>query len=449
MAVQRDKRSNRIVLVTMCAGVVIALASSWFVRSFAMTAEPAVVLNGKAASDEMSYVALPSFVAARAETGVAIHDIADTRLLDAVKDVGFSFVRTDLFWEAVQAPDGWHFGSFDKLVSNLAQRQLGALFILGYKHYQFSPDQPPTTPAQLNAFYTYVQQSVNRYRGANVRFEVWNEEDDKVYWLADPSPTNYRNLLKTAVKAARAANPTVTIASGGVQQIDLDFIRSVGDISSATLTGPDAISVHPYRQEYPETVFADYRKLREQLSTYKNSPAVWSTEWSYPSFGYKYVAAIGNGHAPHALALQANYAVRRFLVDWISGVGLTAYYDMRDDGTNPTDREHNFGLLDASNNRLPAYDASKHLFAFTADTKSAKYFIDEDHHYIVLKLATRTGATKYVIWSYGDGSAVKLDISHLPGRAAITDMYGKPIGTTGTLTVPETSGPVFISMTSW
>ena len=449
MAVQREKRSNRIVIITMCcAGVIVALASSWFIHAFAKSAEPMVVLNGEFATDELPYVALPSFAAARAETGVAIHEIGDTRLLDAVKDVGFSFVRTDLFWEAVQAPDGWHFDSFDKLVSNLASRGLGALFILGYKHYQFSPDQPPTTPSQLKAFHAYVAQSVNRYRGANVRFEVWNEEDDKMYWLADPSPSNYRKLLTTAVEAARTANPAVTIASGGVQQVDLDFIRAVGDISSATLRGPDAISVHPYRQEYPESVFADYRKLREQLSTYRNSPVVWATEWSYPSFGYKYVAAIGNGHAPDALALQARYAVRRFLVDWIAGTALTAYYDMRDDGTSPTDREHNFGLLDARNNPLPAYKASKYLFSSTADIKSARYFNDEDHKYIVLKLLDRSGAVKYVVWSYGVGNALQLDVSHLAGHVAVTDMYGKALKATGSVVVPETSGPVFISMAS-
>jgi hypothetical protein len=289
---------------------------------------------------------------------------------------------------------------------------------------------------------------VQQYRGKNVRFEVWNEEDDKMYWLADPSPLKYRTLLKTAVKAARAANPKVVIASGGVQQINLKFLGEVGDISTDTLRGPDAISVHPYRQEYPESVFADYRTLRAQLSSYRNAPAVWATEWAYPSYGYKYVAAIGNGHSPHALELQAKFAVRRFLVDWIAGVGLSSYYDMRDDGTSATDPEHNFGLLDANNQRLPAYDASKQLFAFTANTTSAKYFIDENDKYVVLKLGTRNGAVKYVVWAYGDGSALQLDVSHLGGHASVTDMYGKAIGTTGTLAVPETLGPVFVSVTS-
>jgi hypothetical protein len=410
------------------------------------SATPDVTLDGSPVSLERAYVALPSFAASRANTGVAIHQIGDTQLLDAVKDVGFSFVRTDLFWEAVQAPDGWHFGEFDGLVNNLKARGLGALFILGYKHYAYSPDQPPTSAPQLAAFQTYTYQAAYRYRNAPVRFEVWNEEDHKDYWLATPSATAYRALLQTAVKAARAANPNVVIATGGVQQVDRDFIRAVGDIS-ATQTGPDAVSVHPYRQQEPETVLGDYRALREDLSTYARRPQVWATEWSYPSVGYHYVADIGNGHASEARARQANYAVRLLLMNWIAQVGLTSYYDMRNDGNDPKEMEHNFGLLDAQNGKLPAYRAVKHLFAFTADAKNARYFIDEKEQYIVLKFDDAQ-ATKYVVWCYGAGNVVNLDVSRLPAGGRITDLYGVARAGQKVLAVTEAQGPVFVTVSS-
>jgi len=423
-----------------------ALMSSVLLYALPTLAMPTVTPDGARDSSEKPYIALPAFAASRANTGVAIHEIDDTHLLDAVKDVGFSFVRTDFYWETVAAADGWHFSTFDTLVSNLAARKLGALFILGYKHYLYSPDQPPTTTTQLAAFYTYVYQSAVHYRSAAVRFEVWNEEDHKTYWLAEPSPPAYRNLLKTAVKAAKAANPQVIIATGGVQQVDRNFIRSVGDIST-TQAGPDAVSVHPYRQKYPESVFVDYRSLSEDLSTYHKIPEIWATEWAYPSYGYEYVSAIADGHSPKARALQANYAVRRFLVDWISQIGLTSYYDMRNDGTNPTDMEHNFGLLDSDNTKLPAYNATKHLFSFTANTTGARYFIDTINGYVILKLTTAS-ETKYVIWSYGDGNTMNVDTSHLPSGATVTDMYGAAQTKPGVLAVPEDLGPVFISVPS-
>ena len=416
--------------------------------SHAAPSAPVVTLEGAADSSEVPYVAAPKFAASRANTGVAIHQIGDARLLDAVKDVGFSFVRTDLFWEEVQAPDGWRFGGFDGLVSNLSARGLGALFILGYKHYMYSPDQPPTSAAQLAAFRNYVYQAAYRYRNAAVRFEVWNEQDHKDYWLAPPSPRAYRALLETAVSAARAANPDVTIATGGVQQVDRDFIRAVGDMSAnKSRTGPDAVSVHPYRQKYPETVLEDYVALREDLSTYAKPPQVWATEWSYPSVGYEYVADLANGHSPEARARQAKYAVRLFLMNWIAQVGLTSYYDMRNDGNDPKEMEHNFGLLDANNAKLPAYHAVKHLFGFTAGAKNARYFIDENRKYAVLEFQTGH-ATKYVVWCYGAGNVMNVDVSRLPAGAVVTDLYGEPRAGRGLLAVTEAQGPVFITVAS-
>ncbi|WP_244831471.1 glycosyl hydrolase family 5 [Caballeronia sp. TF1N1] len=438
--------------VSLARRIVLAALISLCGSLHAASAAPTLVLDGASQSTEHPYIELPGFAASRANTGVAIHQIADLHLLDAVKDVGFSFVRTDLFWEAVQAPDGWHFGGFDGLVSNLSARGLGALFILGYKHYAFSPDQPPTSVVQLSAFSTYVHMAAYRYRNAPVRFEVWNEEDDEKYWLAPPSPRAYRTLLETAVTTAKSANPRAIVATGGVQQIDRAFIRAVGDMSATARQagkplGPDAVSVHPYRQQNPETVLDDYRVLREDLNGYTKRPQVWATEWSYPSVGYEYVSEINDGHAPEARARQARYAVRLLLMNWIAQVGLTSYYDMRDDGTDPKEMEHNFGLLDANNAKLPAYDAVKHLFGFTAGEVHARYFIDEKARYVVLKL-DGAHATKYVVWCYGNGNVMDLDVSHLPADAIVTDVYGVPHGERGTLSLTEARGPVFITIAS-
>jgi len=425
---------------------ILVLMSCFALQAIPALATPTIAPDGARNSSERTYTALPLFPASRADTGVAVHDLNDTKLLDAVKDVGFSFVRTDLFWGTVQTASGWNFAPFDTLVSNLADRGLGALFILGYDHDLYSPRQAPTTPAQLAAFHAYVYQSALHYKKAAVRFEVWNEQDSKQFWLADPSPPAYRNLLKTAVDAAKAANPKAIIATGGVTEANRSFIRSVGDIS-ATQVGPDAVGVHPYRQQYPETVLGDYRTLDQDLSTYHKVPELWATELGYPSYGYSYVSDIGDGHSPKARARQAKYAVRLFLANWIAQIGLTAYYDMRNDGTDPRDREHNFGLLDANNTKLPVYNATKYLFSFTANVSDARYFINDYDKYIVLKLNTAT-ATKYVIWCYGDGSTIDLDTSHLPGNASVTDMYGAPRASTGIQAVPEALGPVFISVPS-
>ena len=108
------------------------LMSYFALQAIPALATPTIAPDGARNSSERTYTALPLFPESRADTGVAVHDLGDTKLLDAVKDVGFSFVRSDLFWGAVQTASGWNFSTYDTAVSNLAQRGLGALFILGY-----------------------------------------------------------------------------------------------------------------------------------------------------------------------------------------------------------------------------------------------------------------------------------------------------------------------------
>ncbi|MFT0173242.1 glycosyl hydrolase family 5 [Paraburkholderia mimosarum] len=432
-------------LVIFLCAVLLAIAGVLHFKPASGSASPIVTLDGGAGSSGLVYITLPHFQTSRANTGVAVHEIVNMRLLDAARDVGFSFVRTDLFWDAVQKDGKFDFGDFDALVSALAARGMGALFILEGSHSIYSPGHPPQTELELAAFYRYVYRTVAHYRNANVRFEVWNEQDAKDFWGAEPSPSAYRNVLKTAVTAAKAANPEVQIASGGVQQIDRDFILSVGDIVGVTQRGPDAVGVHPYRQDYPETAFKDYRLLREDLARYRAVPDIWATEWSYPTYEYAYVSDIHDGHSPKARELQAKYVVRLFLVNWISQIGLTSYYDMRDDGSDPFDREHNFGLMDHDYGELPVYVATKHLFAFTSDVTRAQYFIDESNRYVVLKLSA-PGVTRYVIWCYGDGNNIRLDTSHFPKSAIFSDMYGNKRPGSGVQSIPESMGPVFVSV---
>ncbi|KVE28858.1 glycosyl hydrolase family 5 [Burkholderia singularis] len=425
-----------------------ALASATLV-TLSFASEPSVVTlsaSQPASAANPPYVDLPGFVASRDNTGVAVHEIGDTKLLDAIKNAGFTFIRANLFWQAVDTPHGWNFSQYDKLVADLSARGLGVLFILSGQHYALSPKGPPTQPAQLNAFRTYAFKVAQHFKGKAVRYEIWNEEDHPTYWLGKPSADDYKEVLKKSVQAIKTADPNAIVATGGVQQINRAFIRKVGDIGGPKQAAPDAISVHPYRQTEPETVFADYAALRRDLSTYRKKPQVWATEWAYPSYGYNYVSDIDDGHSQIARERQAKYAVRLLLSNWIAQVGLTSYYDIRNDGRNNKDMEHNFGLLDANGEKLPAYTAVQHLFSFTGDAEGAQYRLDANARYIVLKL-TAPRTTKYVVWCYGTGNSIVVDLSRLPANARVTDMYGAKLNAGGTtFEVPEAKGPIFITI---
>ena len=66
---------------------------------------------------------------------------------------------------------------------------------------------------------------------------------------------------------------------------------------------------------------------------------MWDTEWAYSSTWY------GDGHAAESRHRQAVFASREMLTSWALGFPIAVYYDVRDDGTDPAEKEHNFGLL--------------------------------------------------------------------------------------------------------
>ena len=58
---------------------------------------------------------------------------------------------------------------------------------------------------------------------------------------------------------------------------------------------------------------------------------------------------------PAAWALQAQRASRELLTAWALGFPMEIYYDIRDDGTDPTNDEDNFGLIPVSYTHLDVY----------------------------------------------------------------------------------------------
>jgi hypothetical protein len=82
---------------------------------------------------------------------------------------------------------------------------------------------------------------------------------------------------------------------------------------------------------------------------------VWQTEWGYSSEWY------GSGTSATARGHQARLIVREFLSSWMLGFPFMIYYDVRDDGTNPDDAEHNFGLLANDYGDKPAMVATRAL----------------------------------------------------------------------------------------
>ena len=79
----------------------------------------------------------------------------------------------------------------------------------------------------------------------------------------------------------------------------------------------------------------------------QNLPIV-SSEWGYST-----------AEGAVSEARQAQYLVRQWLANLATGVNLSIFYDWRDDGDDPKDREHRFGTVRRNLEPKPSFLAAQ------------------------------------------------------------------------------------------
>lgn len=125
-------------------------------------------------------------------------------------------------------------------------------------------------------------QAVKRYQGKGVIWEIYNEPNIKVFWHPTPSPYNYSLLVQAVATAFRQEAPSEVLIAPATSEIDFKFLEEV--FKFGILQYIDAVSIHPYRQEEPESVRPDFEHLRSLIVQYaptgKHLPIVVS-EWGY------------------------------------------------------------------------------------------------------------------------------------------------------------------------
>lgn len=370
-------------------------------------------------------------VTAHAPSGVA---------LDKAKAAGIRIIRTDLFWPAVERNGGFNFERYDRLAEELRKRGMSALWILDYGH----PDHgggPPLTPEQRQAYAEFATQVAKRYRGAvTYAIEIWNEPHLDKYWK-NPDPLAYGQLLYDAAKAIKKVAPEVKVVSSGVGTPDVPFIVKMLSVSK---TWPiDAIGLHPYRKGNPENHAAYVEPMRQAIEAEGSSLPVWDTEWGYSSAVDLDRAEYGDGRDPRALNRQGQLQLRKVLTQMALGSELQTLYALNDEGNNPNDREHNFGLLTKDDQDKPAIEALRALYAAQSGRTFQGMATNAPPGLHVARWAGK-GDVVYGIWA--DAGPRQFAVK-LPSGKLLYGDSGKRAGIqSGELTLLERDGVTFILM---
>jgi len=377
----------------------------------------------------------PSFGDLFTRWGAAVHRMSDQNL-DALQQLGMTWVRTDMWWNAVeQEPGVYDFAQWDQELAALESRGMRGLFLLNYGNDLYGGG-PPTTPEAIDAYGDYAQAAAEFFAGRDVVFELWNEPDGPNFWPPGNRPLEYAALLDSAVDRIRAGDPNARISSGGVSWFFWEFFDAVLETGAAD--GVDYFAFHAYGSEPPEREVGDVVRLRLMLDDHLSSPPpVINTEWGFSAYG------LGpDGHTSEARERQAVLAVRSQLANWTSGLPIAIWYDVEDDCDNADDNECNFGLLDASGDEKPALRAMRQLSSVARGRR-------------LTSVLSQAAGPRIVRIEGSDDAVIAVWLSEpdtevtivAPEPIAAQDLYGQPLGGPGgdlNLTLREADGPIYL-----
>jgi polysaccharide biosynthesis protein PslG len=325
---------------------------------------------GLAHSGELPNVGVPASV------GINIHQLNNVdKELTMIKNGGFQIVRLDLLWDRIEKNVGsFDFGGYDEIVDKLRKYRLRPLFILAYSNHLYSPNvevQPakeerkskvaaPRTIEARAAFVRFVREAVFRYRGSDVIWEIWNEPDNIGFWAPKPNVEEYISLAIDACQAIRKFDPGALVIAPGAATTPrpLDprpgFLQSV--IASDLSECIDGLSVHPYLSirmlDWAPVV---WQHIRSMIDTSIKAPprkrlVPVSSEWGLSTYR--------EGITEET---QASYIVKMLLLNISESIPISVVYDWKDDGDDPKNPEHRFGIIRRSNEPKPAYFAVQHM----------------------------------------------------------------------------------------
>ncbi len=356
--------------------------------------------------------------------GVNIH-FTDPRPgeMEMLAGAGVRWIRMDFGWGGTEREKGqYDFRAYERLLSALEAHKIRSLWILDYSNRHYDQGLSPSSDEGRKAFARWAAAAARHFRGHGILWEMYNEPNIG-FWKPKPDVKQYVKLALEVGRALREAAPGEAYVGPATSQIDLPFLEEC--FRSGLLDYWSAVSVHPYRQKAPETAADEYARLRQLIARYapkgKKIP-ILSGEWGYSSV-WKNMDD----------AKQGKMLPRQWLTNLANDVPLSIWYDWHDDGPDPKEPEHHFGMTlhPYHAGRKPVYDptpaylAAKTLTSMLGGFSFSKRLAVGDPQDHVLLFA-RGDETRLAAWTTATESrAVSIPAS--PGRFKITDPQGQPL----------------------
>lgn len=327
-------------------------------------------------------------------------------LLDSVKNAGINIIRDECLWSEIEKTKGvFTFRKYiDQYVRSAALRGIKILMTLDFNNPLYSKQVVNGVVSDSNrlAFTEYCKIIVARYSPMGVKYyEIWNEPNTPGFWNPAPDALEYTKLLQTVYPAIKKVDPTVTVIACATAPAETDPAPSIpwlSFISQVTSAGGlnfmDGVSFHLYRvDKSPENFLLN--DIANIQSIVGSSKSLWISEIGYrTNYGWPYMSQTNQ-----AINISKLYLLGRT----INQLQLISYYDLKNDGTDTTANEHNFGLLNFDNKPKPAFAAYRTLLKETGNKPLLDKSIDGSWYKFIF--GTSADPRTYALWFSGGQSS--------------------------------------------
>ena len=256
---------------------------------------------------------------------------------------GAKVLREDAGWGHIQpSREAWNFDSLDETVRIFGEQGIELELI-----YSFTPawavaaDWKPLNEQRrqvhnsrpdYEAWREFVKRTAARYRDQIRFFEVWNEPD--LFSFANFTAEEYLRMLKIAGEETHKAAPGALVLTGGYTCMPPYFALNDQKHQEKTLAdGRGYYDIHAFHGHGPLEHYAPQIErmiaMRERLGV---AAPWWANETAETSV---FLGEAG----------QADTLWKKLFFSWANGSIGYNWYDLRNDGFDPRNVEHNFGMI--------------------------------------------------------------------------------------------------------
>jgi hypothetical protein len=282
----------------------------------------------------------------------------------AMEEAYVRYAREEFEWNRVEPREGFFdWPKFDQAVAVASARNVKIIGKLVYTA-DWATSAPPGTPSSSARYYPpsdyqdyvdYAVAVVEHFKDDVNVWEVWNEPNISTYWRPAPDAAAYAELLKRTYAAIKQVQPDAIVLSGGLAGYSEPFMN--GMLNAGAMQSFDGFGLHTYVEGAPEASIHDTWISAAESFLARHAPgrAIWITETGWST------CSTCDADAGVTEVDQANFLSRSMLDAAEHGVAAYAWFNLFEFGTSGS-RLDNFGLIEQSGRRKPAYTA----FARTA-----------------------------------------------------------------------------------